>query len=247
MNIAKLSLLAALLCTPLVQAQTPSSAKSATLEAPPSADLIYSVKIKHGWLTVNGQGFSKWELHSNGYSLTNTARAGLLGKTYERGSSSNGGLNEAGLSPKQYTETPLNRETTITTFNADKKLSFSVGAPSIDFPSGAQDRASVAWQLATVARSHPEKFVVGSEWNTFVAGRRDADIWRFKVVAKETINTKLGEIATIHFIKAPPAESQEQQVDLWLAPSMEWYPVQIRLKEADGDFVEQTVERIVRK
>ena len=38
-----------------------------------------------------------------------------------------------------------------------------------------------------------------------------------------------------------------QQVDLWLAPSLDWYPVRVRFNDNDGDFVDQTLEKVVKK
>jgi hypothetical protein len=38
-----------------------------------------------------------------------------------------------------------------------------------------------------------------------------------------------------------------QQVDLWLAPSLDWYPVRVRFNDPDGDFVDQTLEKVVKK
>lgn len=78
----------------------------------------------------------------------------------------------------------------------------------------------------------------------FVAGRRDAETWTFKVMQNESLSTALGQLDTVHIIKAPPPDSKDQQVELWLAPSLEWYPVRVRFSDADGDFVEQMIGQI---
>ena len=222
------------------------AAGASTVSPAPSVEIIYRIKAKKGILSIAGQGSAQWKLLDKQYSLQNTARANFFGKMQE--SSSQGSVNEAGLQPNLFTETRYRKEMTSTTFAREQKqIQFSEGAPSIALPNAAQDRASVVWQLAATARANPEKFQVGAEWSSYVAGRRDAETWRFKVISKETLSTPLGDIASVHLVKAPPPDSQEQQVDLWLAPSMEWLPVQIRFKDADGDFVEQTVERVLRK
>jgi hypothetical protein len=213
---------------------------------PPSVEIIYKIQAKKNGFSIGGQGLSQWQINDGQYTLHNSAKATFFGKIQESGSV--GELDASGLAPNRFTETRYRKEGTTTTFAREqKKIHFSEGSPSIKLPANAQDRASVVWQIATLARSHPEKFSVGSEWSSWVAGRRDAENWRFKVVGKENISTQMGEIACVHLSKAPPADSQEQQVDVWLAPGMEWYPVQIRFKDADGDFVEQTVEKLVRK
>ena len=62
------------------------------------------------------------------------------------------------------------------------------------------------------------------------------------------MSTGLGDVAAIHLVKAPPPDKKGQQVDLWLAPSLEWYPVKVTFADADGcDYVEQTLQKIVKK
>ena len=59
--------------------------------------------------------------------------------------------------------------------------------------------------------------------------------------------TGQGEVQAIHLIKTPPPNKKGQQVDLWLAPSLEWYPVKVTFADDDGDYVEQTLQRIIKK
>jgi hypothetical protein len=112
---------------------------------------------------------------------------------------------------------------------------------------GEQDRSSVSWQLVAVARAAPEKFVPGSEWIFFVAGRRDAEPWTFKVVKKESIRTGLGPVETVHLVKLPPPDSKDQALDIWLAPSLGWLPARLRFTDNDDEFVDQTLEKITKK
>jgi hypothetical protein len=48
-------------------------------------------------------------------------------------------------------------------------------------------------------------------------------------------------------LREPPPGSKDQSLDIWLAPSLEWYPVKLRFVDNDRDYVEQTLERIVKK
>jgi len=63
----------------------------------------------------------------------------------------------------------------------------------------------------------------------------------------ETLQTGAGELKVVHFVKAPPKRDAGQQVDLWLAPGLEWYPVKIRFMEENGDSFEQLLEKVNRK
>jgi hypothetical protein len=112
---------------------------------------------------------------------------------------------------------------------------------------GEQDRSSVSWQLAAVARAAPDKFVPGSEWTFFVAGRRDADPWTFKVIGHDSVRTGLGAVDALHLVRLPPPDSKDQKLDIWLAPGHEWYPVRVRFTDSDDEFVDQTLEKIVKK
>jgi hypothetical protein len=80
-----------------------------------------------------------------------------------------------------------------------------------------------------------------------VAGRRDAEAWTFKVVKREALKTGMGTLQAVHLVRAPQADTKDQRLDLWLAPGLEWYPVKLRFSEDDGEFVEQTLEKVVKK
>lgn len=81
----------------------------------------------------------------------------------------------------------------------------------------------------------------------FVAGRKEAQAWSFKVVKREKIVTGIGEVEAVLLSKAPPPGDKDQTVDLWLAPAYDWYPVQLRYSDEDGEFIEQTVDKISKK
>jgi hypothetical protein len=81
----------------------------------------------------------------------------------------------------------------------------------------------------------------------FVAGRRDAEQWTFKVIRRETVRTGLGQVDAVHLVRLPPPDSKDQTLDIWLSPSHEWYPVRVRFTDSDDEFVDQTVEKITKK
>jgi hypothetical protein len=215
-------------------------------DLPPSADLNYSIKARQKGISLNGDAVISWRAADSKYSLNADTRAALLGKILEN--RSEGAIDGYGIAPVQFYEKRFRKDPSTTTFNRDSKtISFTEGKLSYPLKGGEQDRSSAPWQLAAVARGAPEKFTPGSEWTFFVAGRRDAEPWTFKVVNRETVRTGLGEVDAVHLVKAPPPDSQDQQLDIWLSPSYEWYPVRLRFTDKDGEFVEQTLEKITRK
>jgi hypothetical protein len=221
------------------------SAKRPT-NVPPSADLSYSLKIKQSGLSLNGTATVQWRAGDGKYSITTESRATIFGKVVEN--RSEGAIDEFGLAPATFYEKRLRKEPYTTSFKRDgKTIAFTESDATYPILGGEQDRSSAQWQLAALARATPDKFKPGSEWSLFVAGRRDAEQWSFKVVKTETVQIGTGEVSAVHLVKAPPPDAQGQQVDLWLAPSMDWYPVRVRFNDNDGDFVDQTLEKVVKK
>jgi hypothetical protein len=214
--------------------------------APPSADLSYSLKVKQSGLSLNGVATVQWRAGDGKYSIAAESRAAIFGKVVEN--HSEGAIDDYGLAPVTFHEKRIRKDPYTTSFKRDAKtIAFTESDVTYPILGGEQDRLSAQWQLAAMARATPDKFKPGSEWNLFVAGRRDAEVWSFKVTKVETINIGAGEVSAVHLVKEPPAKSPGQQVDLWLAPSMDWYPVRVRFNDPDGDFVDQTLEKVVKK
>jgi len=52
---------------------------------------------------------------------------------------------------------------------------------------------------------------------------------------------------TVHISKVPPPDAKDQQVDMWLAPSLEWYSVQLCFTDPNNDYVEQNLKQVSNK
>jgi hypothetical protein len=213
---------------------------------PPSADLNYTIKARQHGLALNGDATFTWRTADGKYSVLLEAHVPIFGKLVEN--RSEGAVDDYGLAPVTFYEKRFRKDPTTTTFKRDVKvINFTESDESYPLKGGEQDRVSAEWQLLAVARGAPEKFVPGSEWAFFVAGRRDAEPWIFKVANVENVQTGQGNVSAVHLVKAPPPDAQGQQVDIWLAPSLEWYPVRVRFSDNDGDYVEQTLDKIIKK
>ncbi|MET3133529.1 hypothetical protein AAKU55_003819 [Oxalobacteraceae bacterium GrIS 1.11] len=238
------TLLAAALAPALAAPDHPSEKRAFSL--PPSADLSYSIKARQRGLSLNGDCLTTWRAGDGKYALATETKVALFGKILEN--KSEGTVDDYGLAPALAYEKRFRREASTTTFKRDSKtIVFGDSDESYPIKGGEQDRNSASWQLLAIARGAPEKFTPGSAWTFFVAGQRDAEPWTFTVVNKETVHTGQGDVSAVHLIKAPPPDAKGQQVDLWLAPSLDWYPVRLRFADNDGDFVEQTLEKIAKK
>jgi Protein of unknown function (DUF3108) len=240
-----LTLSLALICGATTQANeaTSSTNPKRNFKLPPSATLSYAIKAKQRGFPLNGEGKLIWQSEENKYLIVNEVRASMFGKIQE--SKSEGKIDQFGLAPLQFTEKRYRKDPTTTQFDRDtNQIIFSQSDLRHPIKGGEQDRISVIWQIISLVRSTPAKFVADSNWSFIVAGRRDAEPWKFKVLQQETIETPLGKFPALHLIRLPPPDSPDQQLDIWLAPSLNWYPLRLRFSDADGDFLEQNLEKI---
>lgn len=213
---------------------------------PPTADLDYTVSAQQSGLSLDGKAHVTWQASGSKFLLNTEMRAMLFGKILD--AKTEGDIDDFGLAPTTFTEKRLRKDPVTTSFNRDTKtIAFSQSDAHYPIKGGEQDRNSAVWQLIAVARATPGKFKPGSEWPLFVAGARDAEPWIFKVLKHEKIKTPLGELDTMHVLKTTRDDNHHQQVDIWLAPGIEWYPARIRYTEPDGDFIEQTLTTVTKK
>ncbi|MBC3862769.1 DUF3108 domain-containing protein [Undibacterium jejuense] len=220
-------------------------ASKTAFQLPPAAELQYSIKAKQSGISLGGSASVKWMVSNHNYQILTETRAMLFGKILD--ASSVGNIDDFGLAPEKFVEKRFGKPATTTGFNRDSKtISFTASAETYVIKGGEQDRTSATWQLVAQARAAGEKFKPGSEWKMFVAGRRDAEEWTFKVVASEKITTAMGEINTVHISKAPPPDSKDQTLDIWLSPEMEWYPVRLKFSDANGEYIDQTLESVTK-
>lgn len=156
---------------------------------------------------------------------------------------SEGGIDDAGIAPETFTEKRRSRSQTATHFQRNEgRITFSASESSYPLLPGAQDRASVPFQLAAIGRANVNQF--GGDVDIQVGDNRDATIYRFQLIGEEEIDTKMGRIVTLHLSRPPKPGSYSARLDIWLAPSLQWFPVQIRNTEANGALTTQTVTNI---
>jgi hypothetical protein len=215
---------------------------------PPSADLSYSISARQRGFTLNGDATLTWRQGEGKYTINTDSRVALLGKLTENRSA--GTIDSFGLAPVEYYDKRFRKDPVTANFDREAKtIGFSDGKQNYPIKGGEQDRVSISWQLVALARANKDKFKPGSEWNFFVVGPHDADPWTFRVIGREKVQAgaAIGSVDTVHVLREPPPGSKDQTLDLWLAPSLEWYPVKLRFVDNDRDYVEQTLEKISKK
>jgi hypothetical protein len=209
---------------------------------PPSVELKYDVEaLRNGQMTY-GSGKIRWQ--SDGGSYTVNGEASILIFTLLTFKSA-GVIDDFGIAPVIYAEKRFRRSETNTHFHRERNtISFSASTASYPRQGGEQDRASIIWQLTGIGRGDAERFFPGAEIDLFVAGVRNAETWRIRVVGQEDIEVGTGKTSTWHVVRIPQAGSREQQLDIWLAPQQEWYPVKLRYTETNGDYLDLSLSGV---
>jgi hypothetical protein len=222
----------------------PASAKR-PFELPPSADLHYELQARQRGFSLKGEAIVTWRASDGKYNIKAESKVPVLGTITDDRSS--GAIDAWGLAPSEFVEKRMRKDPTTATFDRDaKSLSFSESKQVYRLKGGEQDRVSITWQLAAVARAAGDKFKAGSKWPFFVAGRRDAESWVFEVVRREKVRTGLGEVDAVLVSRQPVADKKEQSLEIWLAPQHEWYPVKLRYQEGEKEQIEQTLNTVTK-
>jgi len=233
--------------TPVAEPAKPTVPQESTaprykIAPPPSAELKYDVQALIKGQQWYGNGLFRWESGSDSYRLTGEANVTLLFKITVLNFKSEGLINEQGLAPVLYSEKPFRKSLVNTHFqHANGKISFSASEASYPYKGGEQDRASIIWQLASIGRGGAAQFAPGAEVDIDVAGTRDLDTWRIKVIGEEEIDTGLGKLTAWHVVRSPRPGSYDRSIDIWFAPQRDWYPVKVRYTEANGDFIDMSL------
>lgn len=223
----------------------PASAKR-PFELPPSADLHYELQARQRGFGLKGEAIVAWRAGNGQYSVGATSKVPVLGTITDDRSS--GTIDAWGLAPREFVEKRMRKDPTTATFDRGaKSLSFSESKQVYPLKGGEQDRVSITWQLAAVARAAGDKFKAGSKWPFFVAGRRDAESWVFEVVRREKVSTGLGEVDAVLVSRLPVADKKDQSLEVWLAPQQEWYPVKLRYQEGEKEAIEQTLNAVTKR
>ncbi|MBE0474090.1 DUF3108 domain-containing protein [Rhodoferax sp.] len=198
---------------------------------PPSTKLIYRVDSNKFPFRVRAE--LQWLQQEAGYQ----ARMNFSVFGLTRTQASQGTFDAYGLAPERFTDTF--RKDEMAHFDREQGIvRFSANTPEATLQPGAQDRLSVTLQLAALLASAPQRFPVGTTLRVQTVSHRDADVWRFKFGPLETLQLPGGALQGFK-LERLPRRAEDQQLEIWLAPSLAYMPVRIRLTEPNGDYADQ--------
>nr|WP_295784946.1 DUF3108 domain-containing protein [Rhodoferax sp.] len=214
---------------------TPPPAKAVQkFVVPATARLKYDVKGEVKGFPYFVHGDLQWTQDGKTYTARMEISHFLLGSRVQ---TSTGQIGAHGLEPIRFGDKV--RSEVAAHFNYESnKVTFSANTPDAVMLPGAQDQLSVLMQAATMVAGEPRQFTQGSTLSFQAVGPRSAETWVFTVGVSEKLELPGGEIGALHLWRNPNAE-YDSKLEIWLAPSLDYLPVRIRLTQANGDLVDQ--------
>ncbi|WP_426115474.1 DUF3108 domain-containing protein [Massilia sp. PWRC2] len=226
---------------------TPASpaGKAYRAAVPPAARMVLDVARKDADGTLwHGEAVMAWQLADGRYRMKLEAGIRVLvARVNLVVLESSGEIDGGGFVPRRMTEKRRGRALTTTEFGqAGSKITFSTSPASYDLAAGTQDKATIALQLAAIARADSAQ--LDGNIDILVGEDRDASVFRFVLVGQEEIDTPMGRLRTWHLARPPRFGAYNARFDVWLAPSLGWLPVRIDNIESTGATTSQTVKQI---
>lgn len=205
-----------------------------SVQAPPDALLSYAITRQAPGqpATAAGAATLAWHADDGGYRL---ALDGVMGELDSRGQ-----MTDSGFAPVE-ARARVGAHTAVTAFDwGASRVRVDGGGAGAAITSDGQDRASMLMRLAGMGLAGAAQ--LDGTVELLVAGADGVAVVRFQRAEDEVIDSALGKLATAHLVQlAAPGRAR---LEVWLAPSRSWYPVQLRVTAPDGSALTQTVTAI---
>ncbi|MBU6441708.1 MAG: DUF3108 domain-containing protein [Betaproteobacteria bacterium] len=227
--------------TPGSGADTASSASAGTVEAWPLPTRLDYALTGYYRGPLHGNGELEWRRLGQRYELRLSGSA-LIDFSY----TSTGRIQGDWLAPDDYVEQVLLRRKTVHFDRAAGLLRFSAIGSTLPIPAHLLDSASVFMQLAQDLRTHPGRFQPGEHLLFQVARPSGTTHWDFLVAGTTQVRTRLGPLQAWHLVFEPPARD-DLGAEVWLAPSLQDLPVQIRLRHGSDGYLLFTLRRALQQ
>ncbi len=206
---------------------------------PASVNMAFAVRGMAKNFEYHASSQLQWKNTSGRYDARLEVGAFLVGS---RTQTSTGTLGPEGLMPERFSD--KTRSELAVHFQRDKGIiSFSANTPEVPLLKGAQDRLSVVLQLSALLAGDPTRYPLGTMLSFQTVSQREAEVWQFKVDNEETVNLPYGDLPSITLLRTPRRDF-DQRIELWLAPSLGYLPVRLRITNANGDFVDQLLRSV---
>jgi hypothetical protein len=222
-------------------------AEASAFEWPPSTRLSYNLVGDYRG-PVQGKARVEWLRSGNRYQVHLDVRVGAdFAPLLSRRMSSDGVLTEAGLKPQRYdeeTKVLLREVRRQTIFFEPERIVLPRGGvqPTV---AGVQDTASQFVQLSWMFTLQPQLLRAGQTVEVPLALARRVDRWVYDVVGEEVLDLPVGPVKAWYLKPRPQSKTNSDLlVETWFAPTLQYLPVRIRIRQDEASFIDLTLERL---
>lgn len=221
-------------------------------QAPPSAQLAFSVQGKAKGFSYSAQAQLHWQVADGRYEAAQEVRLPLLGG---RRQSSVGSTGAHGLQPEVFLDR-TRKEYSVSFDTSAGQIVFSRGGAH-PWQAGTQDRLSVFFQLAGMLAAQPDRYPQGTRIVVQAASKSAVKPWIFVVQAPEQLTLPAGRMRALKLqhldadnagsasaTAGGPATESATESALWLAPQLGYLPVRIRMQESAQDLVDLQLQSL---
>jgi hypothetical protein len=233
---------------PLAAASAPAEAASAppAFVWPPSTRLSYRL-TGHVRGPVEGYAKVEWLRAGNRYQVFMEASVGPpFAPLYVRRDSSEGEITPEGLSPRRYelqTKVVFREPHQITILLDGERIRLPNGR-ELPRPTGVQDAASQFVHMTWLFTTQPDLLTPGRSLDLTIALPRRVEPWTYDVLAAEPLDTRFGRIDTVHVKPRREARGGDYVAELWVAPTLQYLPVRILVRQDAETFIDLQIERL---
>ena len=217
-----------------------SAAWARAASVPTHIEIKYRVSM--GSMKI-GEGFDTFEHDGKTYSVVSESKtAGVAAMLYRLDirREAKGRITPEGLKPRTFVESRNGKVRRSASFdwgaNQVQLADGDENKQTVPLPPGTWDATSFAWNFAFVPPGD-------KELNINLTDGRRVTSYRYAIVGRETLNTVIGDIPTLHVKKVQEGDDK-REFDVWLATERNYLPVRIRYTEKDGTAFDSLVEAI---
>lgn len=230
----------------VLAAATPAAPASAVAGDDPGPEWPLSTRLSYlltGYFRgpLNGTAQVEWLRQGRDYQVHLDVDLGLI----SRRMSSQGVLTPDGIAPQRYDEeTKLvlmdPRRARVLFQPGEVLLTTGVREPVLR---GAQDSASQFVQLTWLFLTGREPLQAGQAVRFPLVLPRRQYAWQYDVVGEALIETPLGALPTWHLKPARAAAPGDLLAEVWLAPSLQYLPVRILIRQDAETHIDLVLRR----
>ena len=217
-------------------------ADATTFDWPPSTRLSYRV-VGDVQGPVEGQARVEWLRQGLRYQVHLELSVALLAS---RRISSDGVITPAGLAPRRYDEETrivLREPRRVAIDFGDELVRLADGRVLLR-PEGVQDSASQFVQMTWLFNARPDLLQPGQSVSFPLALPRRVDTWIYDILASEPVATPAGLLPAVHVRPRREAGGGDLTVEFWVAPSLQYLPVRLAIRQGRGITLELLLERL---